>query len=604
MARGESQQPWAQRGKEDNAQVDTDLATLKAEVTRLKTEVTRLNEERRRELRIHIGVALFEATATVAVGAALTILDDPLFWIVVAVVALATAAVLLIRTRRRANTAFRERLQGTERALAAAVASTNRLQTDLEATKGTLADLEKTLDVEIRVCSVPIYAQGGRNVIGVDVGRVWLTVGLLTTDQGDTSRLLRLSEHDHPEPFTVRSPLLHKDPDPETDPIDFYGEVAAAIAQVARNAPGEIDGLGIGLPGQIDPAAGRVTEYPQAFAPGEPFVADLKVRLQQLPDQCLQKVCSSNRIFIDNDVRCATRRLLSSHADEQDWANFACVFIGGGVGAGLVLNRQLYYGADRSAGEVGHMTVHLAPDKCDPTEYDPDHPQSWQLGGLAHDPLACECKNPGGVHWETLLHGPGLQRLATQLDVNGARRIAQAFGQPSWEHDRPAPEQITIAIRLLESRGLSTQQVQAALHPKSGKSSAAARTAIGEVMADPEMIRYVEHVRRSYARYFAAGIANLVNVLDLDHVSLGGGVMDALWALTTFREEVFAVLEQHTLRAARKQNLFHYDPYARPGWAWEGAALMFWDPGYEVVRRGIEATVESPRGTVDVGTPA
>jgi hypothetical protein len=81
----------------------------------------------------------------------------------------------------------------------------------------------------------------------------------------------------------------------------------------------------------------------------------------------------------------------------------------------------------------------------------------------------------------------------------------------------------------------------------------------------------------------------MVNLLNLDHVVLGGGVMDGLAPLRAFRAEWDRVLDQHALRVARETIAhFTHDEGARapsgesaPGWAWQGSALLFWDPSYQ-----------------------
>src|SRR5690625_2967183 len=61
--------------------------------------------------------------------------------------------------------------------------------------------------------------------------------------------------------------------------------------------------------------------------------------------------------------------------------------IGRGVGAGLVVNRQLFHGAQDIAGEVGHMTIELDGERC-------------------------ECGNRGCL--QTFVSGPAIAKIATR----------------------------------------------------------------------------------------------------------------------------------------------------------------------------------------------
>jgi predicted NBD/HSP70 family sugar kinase len=69
-------------------------------------------------------------------------------------------------------------------------------------------------------------------------------------------------------------------------------------------------------------------------------------------------------ILVDNDVRCVARHYLSQH----NWANFACVYVGSGVGAGMVVDGRVYYGSNGSAGHIGHIgaTSLASPSECWP----------------------------------------------------------------------------------------------------------------------------------------------------------------------------------------------------------------------------------------------
>jgi glucokinase len=69
------------------------------------------------------------------------------------------------------------------------------------------------------------------------------------------------------------------------------------------------------------------------------------------------------RVFLENDVRAAA---LSEHllGAGRGFESMLAVFIGSGVGGGLVINGRLYHGAHGGAGEIGHLVVRAAGPRC------------------------------------------------------------------------------------------------------------------------------------------------------------------------------------------------------------------------------------------------
>lgn len=68
-------------------------------------------------------------------------------------------------------------------------------------------------------------------------------------------------------------------------------------------------------------------------------------------------------VYIDNDVNAYTLiELWMGYGKTQD--NFICISIGAGVGAGIVIDRKIYYGKLGGAGELGHTIIHLNGHLC------------------------------------------------------------------------------------------------------------------------------------------------------------------------------------------------------------------------------------------------
>jgi glucokinase len=127
-------------------------------------------------------------------------------------------------------------------------------------------------------------------------------------------------------------------------------DVIAAIAGTIRDAldgsrPTELVGVGIGSPGAIDVSRGVVNRSPNV--PGFQRV----VPLGPMVSEALGGVA----VRLENDVRVA---MLGEHerGAGRRYRNVLGVFVGTGVGGGLVLEGKLRDGRG-AAGEIGHTSV-------------------------------------------------------------------------------------------------------------------------------------------------------------------------------------------------------------------------------------------------------
>jgi predicted NBD/HSP70 family sugar kinase len=68
-------------------------------------------------------------------------------------------------------------------------------------------------------------------------------------------------------------------------------------------------------------------------------------------------------VFVENDVRAMTMGEYY-YGLAKDVNSMVLLKVGYGVGAGIVINGELYRGADDSAGEIGHTTIDLAGPQC------------------------------------------------------------------------------------------------------------------------------------------------------------------------------------------------------------------------------------------------
>jgi glucokinase len=126
--------------------------------------------------------------------------------------------------------------------------------------------------------------------------------------------------------------------------------LAQEITDVQASQHLQIKAVGIGVAGQVEAETGVVK-----FAP------NLKWHQVPLRDELAKKV--NLPIEILGDVRSATYGEWKYGAG-KGCGDLVCVFIGTGIGGGIVSQGQLVSGHSNTAGEVGHMIVDLNGPKC------------------------------------------------------------------------------------------------------------------------------------------------------------------------------------------------------------------------------------------------
>ena len=111
-----------------------------------------------------------------------------------------------------------------------------------------------------------------------------------------------------------------------------------------------IQAIGIGAPGPLDPETGIVIFAPNLGWRDVPLKAELQARTG-LPT------------FVDNDVNVGT---LGEHAfgAAQGVQNVVGIFVGTGIGGGIILKGELFHGASKTAGEIGHIIVKADGPRC------------------------------------------------------------------------------------------------------------------------------------------------------------------------------------------------------------------------------------------------
>ncbi len=271
-----------------------------------------------------------------------------------------------------------------------------------------------------------------QHVIGVDLGGTKIELGIVD-EKGSIHAKQRLETLVEDGPHAVEEQILQ------------------SVYQLQRQVKVPILGVGIGAAGQIDSQTGEVIFAPNLKWHHVPLKVNLEKKLLK-------------PVQIVNDVRAITwgEWLYGAGRECQD---LLCIFVGTGIGSGVVSGGCLLTGCSNTFGEIGHMTVDL-------------------------NGPACTCGKRGCL--EAYAGGWGIAARA----------------QEAIEKNRSAMN----SQLLLKSANFSLKDITAKLIVEAYHE--------GNELAK----RIIEQAKQA----LIAGIASLVNIVNPCRLILGGGVIDGL----------------------------------------------------------------------------
>ncbi|WP_026688303.1 ROK family protein [Alteribacter aurantiacus] len=197
------------------------------------------------------------------------------------------------------------------------------------------------------------------HTIGIDLGGTSVRVALVS-DRGE------MEVHE-------KAPS-----EPERGVEAFLNKVCAMVERVKGSNP--VGGIGLGAPGPLDPFNGLILDPPNL--PG----------WQNVPITKLLEERTGLPVTLDNDANAAALAEARFGAGRGE-ASVVYITVSTGVGAGIVIDGQLFLGAQGNAGEIGNMIV--------------------EPGGYQHGDL-----NPGAL--EALASGTAIGRVGRErLGVTG-----------------------------------------------------------------------------------------------------------------------------------------------------------------------------------------
>jgi len=163
--------------------------------------------------------------------------------------------------------------------------------------------------------------------VGIDLGATKTAIGLVDS-AGHVVQVERI--------------LTHAD--------QGYEQSLERIAEVIASFPKSYQSIGLGIAGQIDPQSGILL-----FGPN--------LRWRNVPIQSFFEKKFSLPVHIMQDVRAAALAEWKYGAG-KGCENFVCLFIGTGIGGGVVAEGKLLDGSSHTAGELGHMIIEREGPPC------------------------------------------------------------------------------------------------------------------------------------------------------------------------------------------------------------------------------------------------
>lgn len=163
-------------------------------------------------------------------------------------------------------------------------------------------------------------------------------------------------------------------------PASIRDRIIEAVKELREAAGSVLGGVGIGVAGQIEPGTGLVRFGPNLDWHNVPLGKELTEALE-MP------------VVITNDVRAATWGEWVYGAG-RGCDDLICMFVGTGIGGGVVMGGRMLSGCSNTAGEIGHITIDMHGPLCKCGNHGCMEALAggWAIARRAHEAVAA---NPG-----------------------------------------------------------------------------------------------------------------------------------------------------------------------------------------------------------------
>jgi glucokinase len=208
-------------------------------------------------------------------------------------------------------------------------------------------------------------------------------------------------------------------------------KIEHAIEALLADDERSVLGIGVGVPGVIDPASGVARSYKHIKGwENVPLVKRLQERFG-LP------------VYLENNIRTMALAELW-FGQGRGVRNFICLGVRSGVGAGIIIDGQIYHGADNRAGEIGDWPTAMP------------RVNGQEKAFIRLEEAAC-FRTVGHRLAKTARPDPN------SLVVPGTDAPLEALLQAAQTGD---PEVLAILDRAAEVFGLALNQLQCAFNPE------------------------------------------------------------------------------------------------------------------------------------------
>lgn len=171
-------------------------------------------------------------------------------------------------------------------------------------------------------------------IISVDMGGTKMLASVLNSQKGIISRA-KIST------------------DLDKTPNDYVKDIASLVKTLVDDvglSHTQIVSVCLGVPGSVNPYTGHIGIAPNLGIKN----FNIKNRLEKILPY---------KVLIENDVNLGALGI-KHFGVGKNAKNLLAVFIGTGIGGGIIINGELYRGSNFVAGEIGHMLVDKNGPKC------------------------------------------------------------------------------------------------------------------------------------------------------------------------------------------------------------------------------------------------
>lgn len=160
----------------------------------------------------------------------------------------------------------------------------------------------------------------------------------------------------------VQGELLHDEAhalpsrEPEAVALLLREQVVSVVLRAQREQRRQVLGVGVGLPGAVDPFSGLLRVAPNFGWRDWPVVAPLQ-------DALAQAGAGELPVLAQNEADIAAIGEME-FGPRPIGSPLVYVSCGIGLGSGIVVDDSLFTGAAGAAGEIGHVTLHVGGRRC------------------------------------------------------------------------------------------------------------------------------------------------------------------------------------------------------------------------------------------------